>query len=413
MNIWSLSLYNIKAKPLYTFLSIVTLSLSIALLLGVQQLKNSFLNQIENNLGNIDVVIGAKGSPLQLVLSSVLHIDNPTGNISYAKAEKIAHNPRVKKAIPISIGDNYKGHRIIGTNDNFIGLYDAVIESGRFVEKSMEIVLGSKVAKKHQLSIGDHLESSHGLVKSNATDTHDAHYTVVGVLKPSQKIINELLLTSLESVWEIHEREDHEEHDSHTSHDSDIAIEDHEHEAEKEITALLVAFKSPRSVLTFPRKINKDTNFQAVLPTYELHKLLDYTSVGLKTISWIAYIILLIACVSIFVNLYKMVKDRAYDLAILRSYGASSFQLIKMLFYEAGLIALFSLIFGYLLNTVALVVLSKFIDESAQGRILINIPISDLLQTSFLIYVAVILSVVLAIIPILKMNISTILSNEK
>jgi putative ABC transport system permease protein len=101
MNIWSLSLYNIKAKPLYTFLIVLTLSLSIALLFGVQQLKNSFLNQIENNLGDIDLVIGAKGSPLQLVLSSVLHFDTPTGNIPYEKAKKIARNARIKKAIPI------------------------------------------------------------------------------------------------------------------------------------------------------------------------------------------------------------------------------------------------------------------------------------------------------------------------
>jgi len=109
MNIWILSLHNIKSKPLYTFLSIFILSLSITLLLGVQQLKSSFENQIKNNIGDIDVVIGAKGSPLQLVLSSILHIDNPTGNISYSKANIISKHPRIKSAIPISYGDNYKG----------------------------------------------------------------------------------------------------------------------------------------------------------------------------------------------------------------------------------------------------------------------------------------------------------------
>ncbi|NRA92897.1 MAG: ABC transporter permease, partial [Psychroserpens sp.] len=82
MNIWKISIRNIKAKPLYTLLSILMLSMSIALLLAIQQLKTSFQYQIENNLGDIDLVVGAKGSPLQLVLSSVLHLDNPTGNIS-------------------------------------------------------------------------------------------------------------------------------------------------------------------------------------------------------------------------------------------------------------------------------------------------------------------------------------------
>jgi putative ABC transport system permease protein len=311
------------------------------------------------------------------------------------------------------MGDNYKGHRIIGTDNNFIGLYDAEIETGRNVEKSMEIVLGSKVAQKHQLSLGDLVMSSHGLIDSNSKDIHNDYYKVVGILKPSQKNIDELLLTNLESVWEIHEHEGHKEQSLLEYHDSDKGIEIHDYDEEKEITALLVTFKSPRSVLTFPKKINKETHFQAVLPTYELYKLLDYTSLGLQTVSWIAYTILLIACLSIFVNLYKMVKDRAYHLAILRSYGASTIQLIKMLLYEAGLIVLFSLVLAYLLNSLVLDFLSIIFNESSSRKFLTNMPILVLLQTSFLIYVAVILSVGLAIIPILKMNISTILSNEK
>jgi len=134
MNIWSISIKNIKSKPLYTFLSVFILSLSIALLLGIQQLEKSFKNQIENNLGNIDLVIGAKGSPLQLVLASVLHLDNPTGNISYTAAQKIGKNPMVNLAVPISYGDNYKGFRIVGTTDEYTSLYRAEFEKGRRAE---------------------------------------------------------------------------------------------------------------------------------------------------------------------------------------------------------------------------------------------------------------------------------------
>ena len=93
MMLWKISIQNIKIKPIYTFLSVFILGLSIALLIGIQQLKTSFKYQMKNNLGDIDLVIGAKGSPLQLVLSSVLHLDNPTGNISYGEAKKIAENP--------------------------------------------------------------------------------------------------------------------------------------------------------------------------------------------------------------------------------------------------------------------------------------------------------------------------------
>jgi len=253
MNIWSISIQNIKSKPLYTFLSVFIASLSIALLLGTQQLKRSFENQIENNLGKIDVVVGAKGSPLQLVLASVLHLDNPTGNISYKEALKISKNPLIKSAVPISYGDNYKGYRIVGTTHEYPTLYSAELQKGHRVENAMEVILGNSVAQKLNLKIGDTLLSAHGLLE-NSIEEHDAVLTVVGILKPTQKVIDRLILTNLQSVWDVHNHERKENHEGHDYHD----IQD-----EKEITSLLIRFKSPRGLLTFPRRINERTNMQA------------------------------------------------------------------------------------------------------------------------------------------------------
>ncbi len=398
MNIWKISISNIKSKLLYTFLSIFVLALSIALLLGIKQLKNSFENQIENNVGKIDLVIGAKGSPLQLVLASVLHLDNPTGNISYHEAKKIIKNPKVKSAIPISYGDNFKGFRIVGTTNNFISLYNAHIAQGHMVKKSLEVVLGSTVAANLNIKIGDTILSSHGLIKNNL-DVHSDQLTVVGILKPTKKVIDRLILTSLESVWDVH---NHEEHNHHKDHDDD-----------KEITSLLVNFKTPRALLTFPKRINERTNMQAVLPVFELNKLYEYTSVGFKTINWIAYIILVISCLTIFISLYKMVKERAFDLAILRTYGANNFQLIKMICYEGFLIAFLAFLLGFLLIKVGLGVFVSFIESSYQQNIIKDLSFLDIMQIGLLIFIMVFLSITLAIFPILKMNISTILSNEK
>jgi putative ABC transport system permease protein len=404
MNIWSISIQNIKSKPLYTFLSVFILSLSIALLLGIQQLKRSFENQIENNLGNIDVVVGAKGSPLQLVLASVLHLDNPTGNISYKEALKIGENRMIKSAVPISYGDNYKGFRIVGTTDTFTSLYNAELEKGHRVQNSMEVVLGNNVAQKLKLKIGDTLLSSHGLVE-NSIEEHDDLFTVVGILKSTQKVIDRLILTNLESVWEVHHHEDEDENNEEHHHD--------EHHHEKEITSLLINFKNLRGLLTFPRSINKQTNMQAALPKYELHKLYEYTSIGFKTISLIAYLILVISCLTIFISLYKMVKERAFDLAILRTYGASNFQLIKMVFYEGLIIVFFSFVLGFMLLKIGLRFMLHFMESNYQQNILQELPFQDILQIGFLILIMVIVSVSLAIYPIIKMNISTILSNEK
>ena len=404
MTLWNISLQNIKSKPLYTCLSIFILSLSIALLLGIQQLKKSFKNQIENNLGKIDLVIGAKGSPLQLILASVLHIDNPTGNISYDEAQKISKNPMIKSAIPISYGDNYKGFRIVGSTNEYTTLYNATLKNGRTVEKSMEVVLGSIVAKKLKLKVGDSLLSSHGLVE-NDIDVHSQKLTVVGILQSTKKVIDRLIITNLETVWEVHEDEAVNEEDKHVGH-----AHHHHH---KEITSLLINFKSPRALLTFPRKINKQTNFQAALPKYELNKLYEYTRIGFQTISWIAYLILVISCSTIFMSLYKMVKERAFDLAILRTYGASNFQLIRMVIYEGLIIALTAFLGGFLLIRIGLYTLFHFMDVNYQQNILNKLAIQDILQTGILIVIMVLLSVLLAIYPIIKMNISTVLSNEK
>lgn len=405
MNVWKISIQNIKSKPLYTLLSIFMLSLSIALLLGIQQLKTSFENQMENNLGEIDLVIGAKGSPLQLILSSVLHIDNPTGNIPYQEAKKIGKNPMIKTAVPISYGDNYKGFRIVGTTPEFLTFYNTEIQEGRLAQKPMEVVLGHTVANKLQLKIGDTFLSSHGLIDNNI-DVHNEELIVVGILTPTQKVIDRLIVTNLESIWGIHN------HDNHNNESFENEENHEEHNEEKEITSLLVSFKNPRALLTLPRKINKDTNMQAALPKYELDKLYQYTGLGFKTISWIAYIILIISGMTIFISLYKMIKERAFDLALLRTYGASNIQLIKMVGYEGFTIVSFAFIIGFLFTKTGLYFMFHFL-ESANLDILKALPSNQVLQIIGIVIVMIILSIALAIRPILKMNISTILSNEK
>lgn len=401
MNIWKISIQNLKSKPLYTFLSLLMLSLSIALLLGVQQLKSSFQYQMENNLGKIDLVVGAKGSPLQLVLASVLHLDNPTGNIPYEEAKKLGKNPMIKSAVPISYGDNYKGFRIVGTTPKFLSLYDAEIQKGRPVEKSLEVVLGNSIAKKLHLKIGDTFTSSHGLVE-NDIDVHDEKLSVVGILKPTQKVIDRLIVTNLESIWDVHHHEEEHETEHH-----------HHHEEAKEITSLLLKFKSPAALLTFPRKINEQTNMQAALPKYELERLYEFTGVGLQTISVIAYLILIISGMTIFISLYKMIKERAFDLALLRTYGASNAQLIKMILYEGFIILFAAFGIGFALSQLGLHFMFEMAENEQQASLLRPLSFQEIGQTGSWVVIMMILAVSLAVYPIIKMNISTILSNEK
>src|SRR5690606_7541819 len=110
-------------------------------------------------------------------------MDNPTGNISLAEAQKLAANPMVKLAVPLSLGDNFRGHRIVGTDSTFLQLYDLELADGRLWEDDFEAVIGAEVARKHGLKIGDTIYGAHGL--SSEGHTHDEHpYTITGILAP-------------------------------------------------------------------------------------------------------------------------------------------------------------------------------------------------------------------------------------
>lgn len=404
MNIWKISAKNIRAKPLSSALNCIVLALSIALLIGILQLNKIFTNQIEKSINGIDMVIGAKGSPLQLVLASVLHIENPTGNISYKEAMKIGRHPWIKKAIPISYGDNYKGYRIIGSTDQFAAIYSAKLKEGRAIQKPMEVIIGSDVANHLQLQTGDSFFSTHGLM-DNQEDIHESNpMTVVGIYKPTKNTIDRLVITNLETIWKTHEHADNHQHES-----DQISKENDLH---NEITSLLITFRNPQAMLMMPRNINKNTKFQAVLPKFELNRLHQFTGVGIQIISWIAYSILLLSGISILISLFKIIRERTHELALLRTYGATRAQLTLLITYESVFIGILSFILGIILSIIGL----QFIFKSIQNQykqVLETLQLfNDLVYIGSLLFVLISISISLVIYPILKMNISKTLRNE-
>ncbi|MUU77111.1 ABC transporter permease [Winogradskyella endarachnes] len=432
MIIWRISIKNLFHKPLYTILSIISLTISIGLLICIEQIDNSIKQQFNNNLGHADIVIGAKGSPLQLVLASVLHIDNPTGNISYAEAKKIAKNRLIKTAIPLSYGDNYKGYRIVGTTNAFSKFYKTKIAKGIDFKNPMEVVLGYKVAKQTGLKIGDKFLSSHGL-NSDIEDTHNTPLIVVGIYEESHQVIDRLIITPLETVWDVHNHSNHTEHTEHAEHaehkettktndhlhqdiDEDHHTETHQHahtnEENKEITSMLIKFRNAMGLITIPRQINENTTMQAAIPKYEIERLFNFTGIGVKAISWVAYIILFISSLMIFINLYKMVKERAFDLAMLRTFGASNFQLIKIVALEGFITSIISIVFGVLLSQIGLLLVLQLVDSQYQQTLRFNLEFINVFQIAFWVFILVIIAICFAVIPILKMNLSKILSNE-
>src|SRR5688500_7967699 len=155
----------LKSRPLNTALNVFLLGLGIAVIAILIMINHQLHEKINKNANGIDLVVGAKGSPLQLILCNIFHIDFPTGNINLKEAEKVAKNRFVKNAIPLALGDSYNGFRIIGTTRAYANLYKAELQEGNWWSNTMEVTIGSGAASVLQLKIGDSFESTHGLTQ--------------------------------------------------------------------------------------------------------------------------------------------------------------------------------------------------------------------------------------------------------
>lgn len=383
MRLGYLAYRNMVSKPLNLLLSLMLLMLSVSLVTFALQLGKQLGGELNKNIAPYDMVVGAKGSPLQLVLSSVLHIDVPTGNIPLREASEIQKHPFVKIALPVCYGDNYKGYRILGTKPEYLDHYAATVGEGNMYHRSFEVVAGRAVAQKLELKVGDVFTSAHGLASANG-EAHDGHpYIVTGILNPTGTVVDQLLITDLESIWESHEHEkdhdeashggDHEE-EAHDHSEEHAHAHEEEHEDEKEITSLLVKFKNPLGVVQLPRYINENTSMQAALPSYEVQRLTGLLGSGVRTLNGIAFAILLVSGFSIFISLLKTIREKRQELALLRTYGLRIRQLLWLALLEGLFMTMIGFVSGWTLGRLGIWMASSYMQNSYGYRLQIMWP---------------------------------------
>ncbi len=334
------------SRPLGAALNVLLLSLGLAsitfLLLVGFQLNKAF----ERDLAGIDLVVGAKGSPMQLILSGVFHLDVPPGNVKLSAVKALEKNPLIASVIPISLGDNLRGFRIVGTSHAYAEHYGATLAQGRLWEAPMQAVLGASVAHQLGLAPGNTFAGSHGLGAGGHAH-HERLYTVVGVLAPGGTVLDRLVLTDTASVWQMHEepavQDAHGDHDGHEAqHASDAAAAPAAADAAHEITLALITYKTPLAALRIPRFVNTQTDMQAASPAVEISRLLHMLGLGTEVLRAFADVLLLTAALSVFIALWSAVRERRADLALLRMLGAPPAKVAALLLCEAvwlGLLA--------------------------------------------------------------------------
>lgn len=422
MNLFKISWSNLRDKPLSSFLSGLLMTLGIAIISLLLLLNKQLDDQFRKNIRGIDMVLGAKGSPLQLILSSIYQIDSPVGNIPLAEAERLTRNPMIKTAIPLALGDNYRSFRIVGTNKKYLDHFDATVGKGKLFAADLECVIGSRVAEATGLKIGDSFAGSHGL--DEAGEAHeDTKYKVVGVLNPSNSVADQLILTPVSSVWAIHEHHEEHEGEEHGAegkatpvkgeedHDHDHEGEDHGAEEEREITSMLIKFRNPMGMM-LARGINTNSKLQAAMPQIEVNRLFELLGVGVETLRYLALAIIFVAGISVFVSLYNSLKERRYEMALMLSMGATRTQLFTMLLLEGLVLALIGFVAGLLLSRLSMLVISGYV----QGTYHYDFAnFSILTEEWYILGAAVLIGLVAAALPaigVYRMNISRTLAEE-
>jgi putative ABC transport system permease protein len=348
MNLVALCLAYIRARPLNTALNLLLLGLGVGTMVILILFAARLEERLVRDARGIDLVIGAKGSPLQLILSSIYDVDFPTGNIPLGEAERWRSHPQVAEAIPIALGDSLAGFRIVGTEPAYAAHYGARLADGRLFEKPFEATLGAAVAARTGLRVGDTFAGSHGLGAGGPIHA-DETYTVVGILRPSASALDRLVLTPVESVWLVHGMEP-EGHEHGVEEEGEAGAhkreEAHGQEAEAraagrplEITSLLLRYRTPLAAVQLPRLVNQESSLQAASPAIETARLLSLVGIGLDTLRGFGLLLIGAAGLSVFIALSNAMQERRYDLALMRTLGASRRTLLAQLLLEGLLMA--------------------------------------------------------------------------
>lgn len=365
MNLFRLAFAYLRDRVATTFLNLLLLVFGVTTITMVLLVAHQLRERVNREVAGIDLVVGAKGSPLQLILATVFQIDAPTGNIPLEEAEFIRRHPLVASAIPLAMGDSVSGFRIVGTEPALFSERGARMARGRLWQRPMEAVLGAQVARVTGLELGASFIGAHGLQGGLAHAEHP--YTVVGVLEPTGTVLDRLVFTAIESVWLVHEHprpsrapsvhhhEEHEDagHEEHAEHE-DHANDAHQHGAhaergpspDAEITALLVRYRSPLAAVQLPRLVNERPHLMAASPAFEAARLLAILGFGLDTLRLFGLLVMAVAALSVFVALTNALEERRGDIAVMRVLGATRGLVLRELFLEALVLSAAGLVLG-------------------------------------------------------------------
>jgi putative ABC transport system permease protein len=391
MSIAVLAVKSFRNRKASVGLAIASITLSVALLLGVEILRNEAKSSFASTVSGTDLIVGARSGSVNLLLYSVFRIGNPTNNIDWHSYEEISGLPGVKWSIPLSMGDSHRGYRVVGTNGSYFEHFryarDRGLElrQGEWFEHEGETVLGADVAESLGYRLGDEIVVAHGAGDESFIEHGDAPFRVVGILQRTGTPVDRSVHVSLagfdhmhEDLRQIGEQQDfdplaalvgssdraetkqndgHEKHDEHEAHSEHREHDDNEARAgqsdqreEYAISAFMLGLESRAAAIGLQRRINEfdEEPLSAILPGVALLELWEIVGLVEDTLLAISVFVVFVGLSSLLIVLMTSINERRREMAILRAMGARPLQVLSLILGEAAVITLTGIGLGVL-----------------------------------------------------------------
>ncbi|WP_068604169.1 ABC transporter permease [Paenibacillus swuensis] len=343
MTLWKFTLLSMRGRWATTAITAISMMVASALVFTILILSNGLDETIKRQSATYDLVAGAEGSSMQLVLSSLMRMDVPLGNISYELYEKMQQDKRVLQAVPVALGDSYLGVPIVGTTKAYFQPYRAGMKTrfqlvgGNWFHQEGEVVLGSEAARTLKLQVGDTFYSNHGTDLSS--EVHDQlQHQVVGILRPTGNADDLTVFTTLESVWHVHEHQEEPSSTTDTHTAPETTPEEPASEHEREITAILIKPEQLGYAPQLKSELDAAEGVQAVYTVQTFRKLLANLDWGKQLVYVLSGISIALAGILVILTMLNAHERRRSETSVLRAIGVSKRVILQCLILETLLI---------------------------------------------------------------------------
>lgn len=381
MLLLSLAARSLRNRALTSFLTVLSIALSVALLVGVENVRVGMRESFSGTISGTDLIVGARGGTTQLLLYSVFGLGSPTQNVSYETYQKWADHPAVAWTIPYSLGDSHRGYRVIGTTDAFFEHFryrqgtELELAAGERLDGVFDVVLGNEVATSLGYQVGDNIVLSHGIGSTTFIEHDNLPFTIVGILERTSTPVDRAVYTSLEGIEALHvdwQAGAPPMPGMETPAEEVLAMD----LTPTQVTSFLLGANSRVETLRLQREVNTDQEeaLTAIIPGVtlaEMWRTVGYAEQGLVVVT---VFVLLVGLLGMLVSLYTSLEARRREMAIFRAVGAGPGRILSLLVFESGLLALLGALFG-----VALVYILIFVAQApVEDRFGLFIPIRGL-----------------------------------